>query len=182
MSESKFKTERAARAWELVAEGCTAGDFDLLEIMVLREEHPGLAREADEYLTVLLWRHAPANVSAAVNLAERGYRRAMRSERGGKATALQPSGGNPAPSPAEEEPDGASAQLENILDGRPALAAWGICRLMKAGLLLRDEPATVARVGEIYRSLLNDLNRGEIRNLARLGKRKAGKLDTDSTD
>jgi len=165
MPDSKFKTERAARAWELVAEGLTEVDFDLLEIMVLREEHPGLAREADQYLAKLQGKFDAPNVSAALSLAERRYRRTLRALRASNEGDV----GNLPPAPE----DNCSQQIATMLDGRPAMASWGICRLMLAGVLLTDQPAQVARMGEIYRALLADLNRGEIRNLARLGKRKA---------
>ena len=148
-------------AWELIVEGCTAGDFDLLEIMVLREEHPGLAREADIYVDSLQNNFIHGNLAAAIDLAERRYRRALRAERGGNDA-----GGTP--------PDDAISQrIAALLDGRAPIAAWGITRLMRASLLKRTAPAVVARVGEIYRQLMQTHDHASVRNLARMGKRKA---------
>ena len=169
MSESKYKTERAALAWELIVEGCTAGDFDLLEIMVLREEHPGLAREADQYLDELVGNPPRINlVSDSIEAAERHYRRAMRTERRGNDAAAK----------------SVSNAITDLLDGRAPIAAWGIVRLMRASLLKRTAPAVVAHVGEIYRQLMQTHDHASVRNLARLGKRKSKQTerDTDSTD
>lgn len=161
MSDSPYKETRTALAWELIVEGCTAGDFDLLEIMVLREEHPGLAREADIYVDTLRGEFNHANLASAIEIAERHYRKALRDERRGKSAADDGFGNQ------------VVAAIAERLAGRAPIAAWGITRLMRASLLKRTTPMRVARVGEIYRQLMQTHDHASVRNLARLGKRKA---------
>ena len=119
MSDPTFKANRESLAWELLAEGCTTTDFDLLEIMVLREEHPGLAREADTNLDALVGEFDRANLVAAIDLAERRYRRALRAERRGNETVSD--GGSNA----------IAKRITELLDRRAPIAAWGIARLMR---------------------------------------------------